>query len=73
MSNLVKCPTPRNFKTGKVTLSHDEVADLTNGMYEKLVIMKFGGNSEVLFTKNITEEMIEAIEDKGEYSLMSYR
>ena len=73
MSNLVKCPTPRNFKTGKVTLSHDEVIDVQSGNYDKLVIMKFGGNNEVLFTKDITEEMIEAIEDRGDYSLMSYR
>lgn len=73
MSNLVKCPTPRNFKTGKVTLSDQEVIDLQSGSYDKLVIMKFGGGNEVLFTKNITEKMVDNIENRGEYSLMSYR
>jgi hypothetical protein len=73
MANLIKCPTPRNFRTGKITLSHDEVIDINNGVYDKLVIMKFGGNNEVLFTKNITEAMVETIVDKGEYNLMTYR
>jgi len=73
MSNLVKCPTPRNFKTGKVTLSHEEVSDVQSGNYEKLIIMKFGSPGEILFSKAITESMIDTIEDKGDYSLMSYR
>jgi hypothetical protein len=73
MSNLVKCPTPRNFRTGKVTLSHDEVEDVKSGVYTKLVIMKYGGGNEVLFTKDITESMVDTIADKGDYNLMSYR
>ena len=71
--NLIKTPRPRNFRTGKVSLSFDEVNDLKNGSYDKLVIMKYGEDNEVLFTKDITQSMIESIEYKDDYCLMSYR
>lgn len=73
MSNLLKCPTPRNFKTGKVTLTASEKFDLESGFYRTLVIMKFNGDGEILFTKDISQDMIDSIEDRGEYFLMSYK
>lgn len=72
-TNLVKCPTPRNFRSGKVTLSAYEAECVRDGHYDKLVIMKFNGDDEVLFTKDITQKMVESIEDRGDYFLMTYR
>lgn len=68
--NIVKQPTPRNFKTGKVTLSHDEACAISVG--DNLVVLKYGSD-EVLFTKPITQAMIDSIDNRGDYNLMTYR
>ena len=68
--NIVKQPTPRNFKTGNVCLSQDEAASIRAG--DNLTILKYGSD-EVLFTKPITQAMIDTLQDKGEYFLLSYR
>jgi hypothetical protein len=73
MANLIKCPTPSNFKSGKVSVTPEEVTAITMGLYDKLVIMRFSANNEVLFTKDITDAMIGSLEDKGNYFLMNYR
>ena len=73
MTKLIKSPTPRNFKTGKVSLSSSEAQDVKNRLYDTLVILKFGSHGEILFTKNITSNMILSLEDKGDYYLMSYK
>lgn len=72
MANLIKCPTPHNFKTGKVSLSPEEVSAILMGLYDKLVVMRFFGDNDILFTKDIDQAMIDSIADKGDYFLMDY-
>jgi ribosomal protein S3 len=76
MANLVKCPRPSNFKSGKVSLSDEEVSLVQSGHYTKLILMKYGVMpAKVWITKVITPKMIDSIESKdgGSFHLMKYR
>lgn len=67
---IVKRPTPRNFRSGKVCLSAEELATITAG--DTLVVMKYM-EDEVMFTKMITQKMIDSAVNMGDYWLMSYK
>ena len=70
MANIVKKPNPSNFRSGKVCVSPKQVEDLKVG--DTLTVLKHD-SGELFFTKSISQKMINSLEDKGAYFLMTYK
>jgi hypothetical protein len=72
--NIVKRPTPKNFRTCNVCISTLERDNITTS--DTLTVLKYASD-EVLLYKPITQKMIASLQlmtsTSGDYYLMSYK
>ena len=75
MASLIKCPLPKNWKFGKVSLSAEEVDQVRSSHFDRLIILKYGQKKPVaLLNKPISQQMVASItKQQGDYYLMTYR
>ena len=70
MDKLFRRPQPKNWKTGKVSLSYEEAAELRVGIP---LVVEYEGRCEYLHVcKRVEQWMIDSLDFRDDYVLMPF-